>query len=233
MKNLLNSKWKYVMILSLVTVLLLGVTIGVYAKNVRFNEREKVNAVVSKTGKIAGEVAYDSMLKKGPAVETIDAVVEVAASADPAETTEAATEAAVTEEVPTAADETAAVITEEVQVVSYEETYTPAAASYSAYDITTPYDVYYTAGDLRFYGVIYAGSWRWTWYSQNVLPGGGLSIPGRHVDESGYVCDENDRICLASNDLAYGTVVETPFGKQGCVYDCGCDYGTLDVYVDF
>ena len=92
---------------------------------------------------------------------------------------------------------------------------------------------YYSSSDLQFMGEIYSGGYRWTWYSQNVLPGGGLDIPGRHVDENGYVCDENDRICLASTDYGYGTVVPTPFGKEGCVYDSGCDSGTLDVYVDF
>ena len=92
---------------------------------------------------------------------------------------------------------------------------------------------YYSSSDLQFMGEIYSGGYRWTWYSQNVLPGGGLDIPGRHVDENGYVCDANDRICLASTDYGYGTVVSTPFGKEGCVYDSGCDSGTLDVYVDF
>ena len=60
-----------------------------------------------------------------------------------------------------------------------------------------------------------------------------LGLDRVKVDENGYVCDENDRICLASSDLEWGTVVSTPFGKEGCVYDCGCDSGTLDVYVDF
>lgn len=91
----------------------------------------------------------------------------------------------------------------------------------------------YSASDLQSSGVIYWGGWRWTWYSQNVLPGGGLLIPGRHVDEGGYVCDENDYICLASTSLSQGTVVDTPFGKQGKVYDSGCAYGTLDVYTAF
>lgn len=91
----------------------------------------------------------------------------------------------------------------------------------------------YSASDLQFSGVIYWGGWRWTWYSQNVLPGGGLAIPGRHVDENGYVCDENDYICLAATSLSKGTVVDTPFGKQGKVYDSGCAYGTLDVYVSW
>lgn len=95
------------------------------------------------------------------------------------------------------------------------------------------YSGYYSANDLMYNGVIYWGGYRWTWYSEKVLPGGGLQIPGRYVDESGYVCDENGYICLASSELGWGTVVDTPFGKSGCVYDSGCDFGTLDVYVSW
>ena len=101
------------------------------------------------------------------------------------------------------------------------------------FNLTYKYENYYSSDELRYLGVIYEGDFRWTWYSQNVLPGGGLDIPGRHVDENGYICDENNRICLASSDLEWGTIVTTPFGKEGCVYDCGCASGTLDVYVDF
>ena len=54
------------------------------------------------------------------------------------------------------------------------------------------------------------------------------------TDYNGYVCDENDYICLASDFLPKGTVVSTPFGKAGKVYDCGCgDNITLDVYVNW
>jgi hypothetical protein len=91
----------------------------------------------------------------------------------------------------------------------------------------------YGADDFRSAGVIYSNGYRWTWYSQRVLPGGGLNIPGRHVGEDGYIKDENGRLCLASSTLPKGTIVETPFGVEGCVYDSGCEEGTLDVYTDF
>ena len=80
-------------------------------------------------------------------------------------------------------------------------------------------------------GVVFWNNYRWTWYSERVLPGGGLNIPGRYKDEKGYICDKDGYICLASNDLKKGTLVPTPFGKGGKIYDCGCDNGTLDVYV--
>lgn len=80
-------------------------------------------------------------------------------------------------------------------------------------------------------GVVNWGGHRWTWYSERVLPGGGLHIPGRHLDDNGYVCDENERIVLASIDYAKGTILQTPFGKEGCVYDECPITGTVDVYV--
>lgn len=92
-------------------------------------------------------------------------------------------------------------------------------------------DTDYSFDELIWMGVIYWGDYRWTYYSESVLPGGGLNIPGRYTDETGFVCDGNGYICLASSDLGYGTIVSTPFGRMGCVYDSGCPSGTLDVYV--
>lgn len=90
----------------------------------------------------------------------------------------------------------------------------------------------YTASQFKRAGVVHWSGWRWTWYSQRVLPGGGLKIPGRHVSGR-YVCDGDGYICLASGKLKRGTVVQTPFGRPGKVYDSGCAAGTLDVYTDF
>lgn len=94
-------------------------------------------------------------------------------------------------------------------------------------------DAKYSANYFKQMGVINWNGWRWTWYSQRVLPGGGLKIPGRHVGPGGYVMDENGYICLAATSLSKGTVVSTPFGAKGKVYDSGCARGTLDVYVDW
>ena len=98
---------------------------------------------------------------------------------------------------------------------------------------STLYDSYseYIPHDLMYHGVIYWGGWRWTWYSENVLPGPGLKIPGRWSDGN-FVRDENGYICLASDDLDWGTYVDTPWGP-GRVYDCGCASGTIDVYVSW
>lgn len=93
---------------------------------------------------------------------------------------------------------------------------------------------YYSSDQLLSQGVIEDGGYRYTWYSQRVLPGGGLNIEGRHVSQEGYVVDAQERIVLASSDLPYGSEVSIPFGSgRGVVLDTGCDSGTLDVYTNF
>ena len=81
-------------------------------------------------------------------------------------------------------------------------------------------------------GVVYFNGHKETWYSQKVLPGGGLKIPGRHVDGRGLVCDGDGYICVASSDYKKGTIVETSLGT-GKVYDSGCAKNTIDIYVDW
>lgn len=96
-------------------------------------------------------------------------------------------------------------------------------------------EVIYTAAYFKQAGVLNWGGSKWTWYTQRILPGEGLWIPGRHLDENGYVCDENGYICCAA-DLSYiprYTVIETPLGKLGKIYDTGCAYGVIDVYTDW
>lgn len=81
-------------------------------------------------------------------------------------------------------------------------------------------------------GVNYYNGRKETWYSQRVLPGGGLNIPGRHVREDGVICDGDGYVCVAASDLKKGAVVETSRGTAK-VYDTGCAAGTTDVYVDW
>ena len=75
---------------------------------------------------------------------------------------------------------------------------------------------------------------RETYYSEKVLPGNGLRIPGRHVADDGTIRDENGFICVAADPafLARGTVLITSLGPAK-VYDCGCAYGTVDIYVNW
>ena len=91
-----------------------------------------------------------------------------------------------------------------------------------------------SASEFQWLGVVEDGGVRYTWYSQNVLPGGGLAemtANGRHV-EGGYVVDVDGYIAVASSDYENGTVIETPFGTAK-VYDTGCESGTVDVYTNF
>lgn len=100
-------------------------------------------------------------------------------------------------------------------------------------DYSYSYPNYYTASEFYNMGIIEWGGWSWTYYSEVYMPGEDLPIPGRWTDENGYVCDENNYICLASSSLPKGTIVDTPFGKMGKVYDCGCLNYILDVYVNW
>ena len=81
-----------------------------------------------------------------------------------------------------------------------------------------------------FAGVINYAGYKYTFYSAAVLPGMGLSIPGRHVNANGFVSDGDGYIVLA-NDAPLGTVFPTPFGAPGKVYDRGTGGNHLDVYV--
>lgn len=81
-------------------------------------------------------------------------------------------------------------------------------------------------------GVNYYNGRRETWYSQKVLPGGGLDIPGRHVTDDGLVRDENGYICVAASDVPKGSVIETSLGTAK-VYDTGCADGTTDIYTNW
>lgn len=71
-----------------------------------------------------------------------------------------------------------------------------------------------------------------TYYSQKVLPGGGLAIPGRHIASDGTIRDADGYIVLASDDYPRGTVVETSLGA-GKVYDTGSGSANIDLYTDW
>ena len=83
-------------------------------------------------------------------------------------------------------------------------------------------------------GVKYYNGHKETWYSQKVLPGGGLKIPGRHVADDGTIRDEEGYICIAT-DLSFASrysIIMTSLGP-GKVYDTGCAYGIVDIYVNW
>ena len=103
-----------------------------------------------------------------------------------------------------------------------QSTYSGSSASNSGVKISL--------SQFMFDGVVYSGGFKFTYYSQSVLPGGGLSIPGRHVNADGFVSDGDGYIVLAGS-APLGTVYDTPFGYKGKIYDRGTYGNHLDVYV--
>ena len=96
------------------------------------------------------------------------------------------------------------------------------------------YSARYTNGGLtKRRGAINFNGHRETYYSEKVLPGNGLKIPGRHVADDGTIRDEEGYIAVAADPgfLARGTVLITSLGPAK-VYDCGCAFGTVDIYVN-
>ncbi len=131
-------------------------------------------------------------------------------------------------------------IVEEIQTAK-EEAEAAWAAQQSYYSQLSYSDSSYSGGgssyngdpsSFKSQGVIYDGGTRYTWYSQNVLPGGGLNIPGRHVGDNDLIYDSDGYVVVASSDHGKGSVVDTPFG-EGKVYDDGCDSGTIDIYTNY
>lgn len=83
-------------------------------------------------------------------------------------------------------------------------------------------------------GVVYFNGHKECYYTQTLLPGEGLYLPGRHVAEDGTIRDGDGYICVAANlkFLPRYTKVMTTLGP-GIVYDTGCAYGTVDIYTDW
>lgn len=108
------------------------------------------------------------------------------------------------------------------QEAQAQQTYSGSSVSNSGVKISL--------SQFMFDGVVYSGGFKFTYYSQSVLPGGGLSIPGRHVNADGFVSDGDGYIVLAGS-APLGTVYDTPFGYKGKIYDRGTYGNHLDVYV--
>lgn len=96
--------------------------------------------------------------------------------------------------------------------------------------------LYTTSGSrlTRSKGAQYFNGHKETYYSQRVLPGNSLAIPGRHVADDGTVRDGDGFICVAADPgfMPKGSILITSLGPAK-VYDCGCAYGTIDIYVNW
>lgn len=96
---------------------------------------------------------------------------------------------------------------------------------------TTSFTSSTSSSSFKSAGVLYDGTYKYTWYSSNSLyhyrtPEWTAGSDGIYRDSDGYVV-------VASSDYAQGTVISnTPFGACK-VYDSGCASGTIDVYTNF
>lgn len=100
---------------------------------------------------------------------------------------------------------------------------------------TTPVANYSSSGGGRLTpsgGVFHGPSGKETYYSQRVLPGGGLNIPGRHVAADGTVRDADGYIVIASDVLPKGSITQTSLGT-GKVYDTGVGHAGVDIYTNW
>ena len=102
------------------------------------------------------------------------------------------------------------------------------------YDGSYPSYWMYSPEYFKENGVIEYNSYYFTYYSELVMPGEGLYIPGRWTDEHGFVRDGNGNLCLASNTpdtMDRFSMVYTPWGL-GVIYDYGTgNDAVIDVYV--
>lgn len=121
---------------------------------------------------------------------------------------------------------------EEAARIAAEEEAARLNAANKNYGYSTYYYVDENGVLTKSKGVNYYNNRKETWYSQRVLPGGGLNIPGRHVGSDGVIRDADGYICVAASDLPKGSTVETSLGT-GKVYDTGCASGTTDIYTDW
>ena len=123
------------------------------------------------------------------------------------------------------------IVTLQKQVKTTSTQTTTTKASTTSHNESTT--ALYSADTFKNRGVINWNGWKWTWYTERILPGEGLNIPGRYTDSEGWVRDGDGYLCLASSTLSKGTIISTPFGSDGKVYDCGCAVGTVDVYTNW
>lgn len=208
------------MILSIVGVLMISIALIVDnetsfndAKKIQFTEIDmaslaaSANMVINKND-ITDEVAEEVKLEDLPLQEVLMEVVP------------------------------ASVVVEPVIIKNYDEmTLEELIYAINFYQLPMKYSEVYTYSSARLTknrGVVYYNGHKETYYSERVLPGGSLNIPGRHVADDGTIRDSDGYICVASdpNFMPYGTILVTSLGPAK-VYDSGCAYGTIDIYTSW
>ena len=186
------------------------------------------------------EINYDKIVEENDELKTLT-ITEVEEETEAEATTEEVTTQAPKKEEPTTAPSKKPVeTTEEVYLVETEtEEVTTVAESNDEYfeGVKLQYSAPYNITDNKLTatkGVIYYNGHKECYYTQTLLSGEGLYLPGRHVAEDGTIRDGDGYICVAANlkFLPRYTKVMTTLGP-GKVYDTGCAYGTVDIYTDW
>ena len=128
--------------------------------------------------------------------------------------------------------------TDEVQKVSFDDiSLDEKNQALQSGTLALDYSGIYTSSNERLTkskGVVYYNDHKETYYDEKVLPGLGLNIPGRHVADDGTIRDGEGYICVAANYdyMPKGSILITSLGPAK-VYDTGCSYGTIDIYVNW
>ena len=81
-------------------------------------------------------------------------------------------------------------------------------------------------------GINYYNGVKESYYSQKVLAGGGLNIPGRHVAADGTIRDADNYIVVASDTQAKGSTGQSSLGAYK-VSDTGVGHSGIDVYTNW
>lgn len=79
-------------------------------------------------------------------------------------------------------------------------------------------------------GVCFFNNKKETYYSSNVLYH--KDTPGWIIDDEGCYRTSDGYYVVASSEYPKGTIIDISKGKAK-VLDCGCDSGTVDVYVNW
>ncbi len=210
----------------------------------------KMTEIVYKTSKESLLASHEASSKTfSKPVETEKSTAKVA---EKAENVELAIADSKVKEEPKEEKEEVKIEEEKEEIITKEEVKQEVITPVKAYkDMTTeemiaainngtfklePNNVYNTgvSGLTKGKGAIYFENHKETYYSQRVLKGSSLNIPGRHVATDGTIRDGSGYIAVAANSSykSKGTIVKTSLGP-GKVYDCGCASGIIDIYTDW
>lgn len=195
-----------------------------YDKIVEENDELKTLTTTETEEETEAEATTEEVTTQVPRREEVTTECVITTTAAP---TEEVTEVIIDEE-PATKEELPTADTTLSKELTGDEYFEGVKLQYSVpYDITDN-KLTATKGVVRFNGH------KECYYTQTLLPGKGLYLPGRHVAEDGTIRDGDGYICVAANlkFLPRYTKVMTSLGP-GKVYDTGCAYGTVDIYTDW